>query len=136
MQDFLAENFFGKKNRATWATEWGKIGNRPSLSKNRYFDDILASLFMDSKKIKNMVKKIKISGKINTSNYPIKKHIIQHSKIVQSRHDWRRKAVQRAEKMRDYRKSQKRHQEKIAELQEQITEMEQSLEKKLTNNYS
>jgi hypothetical protein len=45
-----------------------KIGDIPSLSKNSYFDDILASLFMDSKKIKNLVKKIKKSGNINISN--------------------------------------------------------------------
>jgi hypothetical protein len=37
-----------------------------------------------------------------------KTQMLQHSKIVQSRHDWRRKAVQRADKIRDYRKSQKR----------------------------
>lgn len=44
-------------------------------------------------------------------------------------------AVQRAERIRDYRKSQKRHQEKIAELQVQITEMEQNQKKNFTNNH-
>jgi uncharacterized protein YlxW (UPF0749 family) len=50
--------------------------------------------------------------------------MLQNSKIIQSRNDWRRKAVQRAEKIREYRKSQKRHQEKIAKLQEQVTTLE------------
>jgi len=35
--------------------------------------------------------------------------MLQKSKIIESRNDWRRKAVQRA--IREYRKSQKRHKE-------------------------
>lgn len=61
--------------------------------------------------------------------------MLQNSKIIQSRNDWKRKAVQRAERIRDYRKSQKRHQEKIEELQVQITEMEQNQKKNFTNNH-
>lgn len=56
--------------------------------------------------------------------------MLQNSKIIQSRNDWRRKAVKRAEKIREYKKSQKRHQEKITKLQEQNTILQQKLEKK------
>ncbi|MDM8561067.1 hypothetical protein [Candidatus Parabeggiatoa sp. HSG14] len=56
--------------------------------------------------------------------------MLQNSKIIKSRNDWRRKAVQRAEKIREYKKSQKRQQEKIAKLQERITTLEQRTEEK------
>lgn len=52
----------------------------------------------------------------------------QISKIIHSRNDWKSKAVRRANEIRDYRKSQKRHQEKIAELKAQITLMEKNAE--------
>jgi len=58
--------------------------------------------------------------------------MLQNSKIIQSRNDWRRKAVKRAEKIREYKKSQKRHLLKIEKLQEQNTILQQKLyEKKL-----
>ena len=57
--------------------------------------------------------------------------MLQKSKIIASRNDWKRKAVQRANEIREYRKSQKHHKEKITKLQEQITVMK----KKFTNNY-
>jgi len=52
----------------------------------------------------------------------------QISKIIHSRNDWKSKAVRRANEIREYRKSQKRHQEKIASLTAQITLMEKNAE--------
>lgn len=50
----------------------------------------------------------------------------QTSKIIQSRDDWKNKASQRANENREYRKTQKRHLKKIAQLKEQITALEQA----------
>ena len=46
------------------------------------------------------------------------------SKVIQSRDDWKRKAVMRATEIREFRKTKKRYQEKIAELQAQINARE------------
>jgi len=50
----------------------------------------------------------------------------QMSKIRQSRDEWKRKAIQRANEIREFRKTKKRYQEKIAELKAQINAMEQT----------
>lgn len=44
----------------------------------------------------------------------------QLSKIIRSRNEWRKKSVQRAMEIREYRKTVKRSNEKIAELNKQI----------------
>jgi uncharacterized coiled-coil DUF342 family protein len=54
--------------------------------------------------------------------------MLQMSKLVQSRNDWRNKAVARADEIREHRKTTKRHQETIAELKLQIKDLEQKLE--------
>jgi uncharacterized coiled-coil DUF342 family protein len=56
------------------------------------------------------------------------------SKLIKSRDEWKYKAVQRANEIREYRKTTKRHIEKIRELKVQLAEIEQvasSLKKKL-----
>ena len=50
----------------------------------------------------------------------------QTSKIIQSREEWKNKAIQRANENREHRKNQKRHLEKIAHLKEQIIALEQA----------
>ncbi len=46
--------------------------------------------------------------------------MLQQSKLIQSREDWKNKATQRATENREYRKQTKRYQKKIAELKTQI----------------
>jgi len=58
--------------------------------------------------------------------------MLQLSKVIQSRDEWKSKATQRANENREHRKTEKRHQEKIAELKEQITALEKSNNKKKT----
>ena len=50
--------------------------------------------------------------------------MLQMSKLIQSRDDWKRKAVMRANEIREFRKTKKRYQERIAELNAQIQAME------------
>jgi hypothetical protein len=50
------------------------------------------------------------------------------SKIIQSRDDWRSKAVSRATAIREHRKTEKRHAIKIAALQETCVELKQLIE--------
>ena len=50
--------------------------------------------------------------------------MLQMSKIANSRNAWRKKATERADEIREFRKTQKRHLEKIAELKRQICELE------------
>ena len=42
--------------------------------------------------------------------------MLQASKILHSRDEWKNKAIERSAEIREYRKTQKRHLEKIAEL--------------------
>ena len=44
----------------------------------------------------------------------------QKSKLIQSRDEWKRKAVQRSDELREQRKALKRNQAKIAELKTQL----------------
>ncbi|KJV06326.1 hypothetical protein VZ94_12085 [Methylocucumis oryzae] len=54
--------------------------------------------------------------------------MLQYSKLLRSRNEWRTKAVQRATELRERRKAEKRSKEKIAELSQQISELNQALE--------
>ena len=52
--------------------------------------------------------------------------MLQTSKIIKSRDNWKAKAIQRANENREYRKTLKRQQEKIANLQKIIAELKQA----------
>jgi len=52
----------------------------------------------------------------------------QKSKLIQSRDEWKIKGVLRAAEIRQYRKSEKRHKEKIAELKQKIDALSQAAE--------
>ena len=56
--------------------------------------------------------------------------MLQHSKIVRSRDEWKRKAVLRADENRENRKAQKRYQQKITQLKAEIRALEQAAELK------
>lgn len=60
------------------------------------------------------------------------KPMLQLSKILNSREEWKNKAVQRAEENREFRKTKKRHQERIRELKTQIAELEHLAQDKKT----
>ena len=53
--------------------------------------------------------------------------MVQRSKLVQSRDEWKAKAIKRAYEVRENRKTQKRYQEKIAELKAQLQIKKQTL---------
>ena len=53
----------------------------------------------------------------------------QTSKLYQARNDWREKAIERADEIREYRKTTKRHKETILELKEEIKRLKQELGK-------
>jgi hypothetical protein len=46
--------------------------------------------------------------------------MLQMSKILRSRTDWKDKAIQRGNELREYRKEKKRHLARIADLQTQL----------------
>ena len=54
----------------------------------------------------------------------------QLSKLLKSRDEWRNKAIERATENRELRKTQKRHQEKIAELKCEKRHLESTIEEK------
>ena len=56
--------------------------------------------------------------------------MLQTSKILHSRDEWKNKAIERSAEIREYRKTQKRHLEKIAELKLYNREMEQLIDAK------
>ena len=61
--------------------------------------------------------------------------MLQHSKIVRSLDDWKRKAVERAEKVREHKKTEKRHRQQIAQMKACISTLEQAIgEKKRTQS--
>ena len=61
--------------------------------------------------------------------------MLQSSKIYQSRNDWRKKAVERADEIREYRKTTQRHKDTIAQLKEEIKALkQQSKEENLKKN--
>ena len=59
--------------------------------------------------------------------------MLQHSKVIRSRDEWKRKAVQRAEKIREGRKTERRYQQKIAQLKAEVSALEQAAAGKKTN---
>jgi uncharacterized coiled-coil DUF342 family protein len=60
--------------------------------------------------------------------------MLQRSKIVRSRDEWKRKAIQRADENREHRKTQRRYQQKIAQLKAELSALEQAAEVKKTNS--
>ena len=54
----------------------------------------------------------------------------QISKVLNSRDDWKNKAVERATEIREFRKTQTRHLKKIAELKRQLCQSEGVIEEK------
>jgi uncharacterized coiled-coil DUF342 family protein len=58
--------------------------------------------------------------------------MLQTSKLYQARNDWRKKAIERADEIREYRKTTKRHKEKISELKEELKKIKQQLNKEET----
>jgi hypothetical protein len=52
----------------------------------------------------------------------------QLSKLIRSRDDWRTKAVQRANELREHRKTHKRNRAHIAELKQQLDTLQQAAE--------
>jgi len=52
--------------------------------------------------------------------------MLQRSKVIQSRDEWKDKAVQRATEIREQRKNVKRYQAQIVELKTQLKALEQS----------
>jgi uncharacterized coiled-coil DUF342 family protein len=59
--------------------------------------------------------------------------MLQRSKVIRSRDEWKRKAVQRAEELREHRKTQRRYRQKIAQLQAEIRALGQAAEVKKTH---
>jgi len=57
--------------------------------------------------------------------------MLQMSKILNSRDEWKNKATKRGAELREFRKTQNRHLEKIAELKRQNHQLEMLVEKKL-----
>ena len=56
--------------------------------------------------------------------------MLQTSKILHSRDEWKNKAIEHSAEIREFRKTQKRHLEKIAELKLYNREMEQLIDAK------
>ena len=52
----------------------------------------------------------------------------QQSKLIRSRDEWRTKAVQRANEIREYRKTHRRNREHIAELKQQLNVLQQAVD--------
>jgi inorganic pyrophosphatase len=61
--------------------------------------------------------------------------MLQRSKIIRSRDEWKLKAVQRAEEIREHRKTQQRYRQKITQLHSEIRALEQTAEVKKTHWY-
>jgi len=55
--------------------------------------------------------------------------MLQTSKLYQARNEWRKKAMERADEIREYRKTTGRHKKKISELKEEIKRLKQELER-------
>ena len=58
--------------------------------------------------------------------------MLQMSKILCSRNEWKDKAIQRASELREQRKTQRRHLSKIVELKAQIKELKMPVVEKKT----
>jgi hypothetical protein len=53
--------------------------------------------------------------------------MLQTSKLYQARNDWREKAMERADELREHRKTIKRHKQKILEQKEEIKKLKEEL---------
>jgi hypothetical protein len=53
--------------------------------------------------------------------------VLQYSKVLKSRHEWKDKATKRADENRLYRKAKKRDVEKMAALKAKIIRLEQAV---------
>ncbi len=56
--------------------------------------------------------------------------MLQTSKLYRARNDWRKKAIERADEIREYRKTTERHKRKISELKEEIKRLKRELEER------
>ena len=56
--------------------------------------------------------------------------MLQASKVVKSREDWKEKAVYRAYKIREFKKGKKRYLKKIVELKQSNHELKQAIKDK------
>jgi len=56
--------------------------------------------------------------------------MLQHSKLLNSRNDWRSKAIQRGQALCEMRKTVRRYQAQIAQLKAELKQVQQPLEKK------
>ena len=56
--------------------------------------------------------------------------MLQLSKILHGRDEWKKKAIERGNEIREFRKNQKRHLEKIAQLKLHNREMQKNMEVK------
>ena len=56
--------------------------------------------------------------------------VLQYSKILKSRDEWRNKATKRAEENREYKKTKNRHLKTISDLKAENLSMKQSIEDK------
>lgn len=54
--------------------------------------------------------------------------MLQRSKIIRSRDEWKKKAVQRAEELREQRKTLRRSQQKLAQLKTELSALAPSTE--------
>jgi uncharacterized coiled-coil DUF342 family protein len=53
--------------------------------------------------------------------------MLQTSKLYQARNEWRRKAVERGDELRENRKTIKRHKQTISELKQEIKDLKKQL---------
>jgi uncharacterized coiled-coil DUF342 family protein len=60
--------------------------------------------------------------------------MLQMSKLIESRNEWRNKATKRAEENREHRKANRRHQQTIGELKSQVKELAQKIEEYKKSN--
>jgi hypothetical protein len=56
--------------------------------------------------------------------------MLQLSKILHGRDEWKKKAIERGDEIREFKKNQKRHLEKIAQLKLHNREMKKTIEVK------
>ena len=56
--------------------------------------------------------------------------MLQLSKILHGRDEWKKKAIERGDEIREFKKTQKRHLEKIAQLKLYNREMQKTIEVK------
>ena len=56
--------------------------------------------------------------------------MLQRSKILLGRDEWKKKAIERGNEIREFRKTEKRHLEKIAQLKLHNREMQKTIEVK------